>query len=128
MAGALVPGPTSPRARSESGIWTAQSPKDSPGTCSASQRPTGSFIPPPAGGDRPRGRQDLLDQPVRRSGPGREPGRLGSAATLFGGEDNPIGVAIDPAPGKIYWTDLDAATVRVGPPGGPHRGRRTNSV
>ena len=36
----------------------------------------------------------------------------------FSGEDNPIGVAADPAAGKIYWTDLNAGTVRVGPLGG----------
>ena len=42
----------------------------------------------------------------------------GFAQSLFSGEDNPIGVAADPAAGKIYWTDLNAGTVRVGPLGG----------
>jgi DNA-binding beta-propeller fold protein YncE len=36
----------------------------------------------------------------------------GVASTLFGGEDNPIGVAI--AAGKLYWTDLNSGKVRVG--------------
>ena len=71
---------------------------------------------PERGGDRPRGRQDLLDQPVHRRGPGREPGRLGHRLDPVRREDNPIGVAIDPAAGKIYWTDLGS---RHGPgPGG----------
>ena len=42
----------------------------------------------------------------------------GTAQTLFGGEDNPLGVAADPAAGKIYWTDLGSGLVRVGPLGG----------
>ena len=42
----------------------------------------------------------------------------GAAQTLFSAEDNPIGVAVDPAAGKIYWTDLNAGAVRVGPLGG----------
>ena len=33
--------------------------------------------PPERGDDRPRGRQDLLDQPAHQPGPGRAPGRLG---------------------------------------------------
>ena len=43
----------------------------------------------------------------------------GTASTLFGSEANPIGVAIDPAAGKIYWADLGSCcsgpgTIRVG--------------
>ena len=76
--------------------------------------------------DRPREQQDLLDEPVLRRGSGREPGRLGTASdAVWRREDNPIRVAADPAGGKIYWTDLIAGPVRVGPLGGstvgPHR-------
>ncbi|MGO9956837.1 MAG: choice-of-anchor Q domain-containing protein [Solirubrobacteraceae bacterium] len=38
----------------------------------------------------------------------------GSVSTLFGGEGNPTGVAIDPAKAKIYWADAGSGTIRVG--------------
>ena len=108
-------GPTSALTRSGSGTWTARAPLDP-----VHQDPR-ARKPPERGDDRPRGRQDLLDQPAHRPGPGWEPGRLlGTASTLFGSgaestaEDNPIGVAIDTAAGKIYWTNLNSGTVRVG--------------
>lgn len=47
-----------------------------------------------------------------RTGAIRVEGRDGSAYTLFGGESNPIGVAI--YRGKIYWTDSSSGTIRVG--------------
>ena len=37
----------------------------------------------------------------------------GTAATLFGSEGGPCGVAIDPAADKIYWTNFSSGTVRV---------------
>ena len=70
-------GPTSSPTRSGSGTWTARVP---PRPCSAATLPSYRRAQPDRGGDRPRGRQDLLDQPRQllqrsRSGPGREPGR-----------------------------------------------------
>lgn len=38
----------------------------------------------------------------------------GAVATLFGGEANPTGVAIDPAAGAIYWSDAGTGQIRVG--------------
>jgi hypothetical protein len=71
MAGALVPGPTSPRARSESGIWTDQSPKDSPGTLFSEPTPDGELHPAPSGGRS-------TPWPARSTGPTSSPIRSGS--------------------------------------------------
>jgi hypothetical protein len=38
----------------------------------------------------------------------------GSPQTLFAGESGPTGVAIDPAAGRIYWTNLLPGAIRVG--------------
>ncbi len=37
----------------------------------------------------------------------------GTASTLFGSEGAPCGVAINPAAGKIYWTNFSSGTIRV---------------
>ena len=37
----------------------------------------------------------------------------GTAATLFGSESAPCGVAIDPAAGKIYWANFGSDGIRV---------------
>ena len=37
-----------------------------------------------------------------------------SVRTLFAGESYPVGVAIDPAAGKIYWGSYDTFKIRVG--------------
>jgi PQQ-like domain len=38
----------------------------------------------------------------------------GTASNLFAGENEPEGVAIDPAAGKIYWADDGSDVIRVG--------------
>jgi DNA-binding beta-propeller fold protein YncE len=38
----------------------------------------------------------------------------GTAASLVGSEALPVGVAIDPATGKIYWADASSGDIRVG--------------
>ena len=38
----------------------------------------------------------------------------GPAQSLFGGESDPYGVALDPASGKVYWADLNSGNIRAG--------------
>ena len=68
---------------------------------------------PVRGGDRPRGRQDLLDQ-LRGRAPGREPGRLGYRGDPVRRRASLCGVAINPAANKIYWADFGNDKIRVG--------------
>jgi hypothetical protein len=37
----------------------------------------------------------------------------GTASNLYGGETNPLGVAIDAAAGKIYWANFGSGAIRV---------------
>ena len=77
---------------------------------------------PDRGRGRPRGRQDLLDRPQLRHGPGRDPGgrHLGVAQTLFN-SPSPSGLAIDPTNEQDLLGQLD---VRLGDPGREPRRHR----
>ena len=76
---------------------------------------------------RRAGRPDLLGKrAIGGSGPGTWTA-LGAASNVFGSSQTPCGVAIDPAAGKIYWTNWFGGGLRVGnldgtgdgPGGGP---------
>ena len=92
-------GPTGSAAGSGSGTSTAPAP----------HRPCSPRAGKPLrGGGRSCGEQDLLGQLHHEHDPGREPRRHSSPpSTLFTepGGSGPSGVAIDPAAGKIYWTN-----------------------
>ncbi len=68
------------------------------------------------GGGRPGEQHDLLGQFLHGGDPGREPGRHGHPRdpVYRRPEAGPSGVAIDPAAGKIYWTNQFSDEVRVG--------------
>ena len=79
------------------------------GPAEAGDNPLGLAIDPAAG----KVYWAALD--VCRSDQGREPRRLGSASTLFAGEDGPGGVALDATAGKLYWaTFRGGGKIRTG--------------